>query len=130
MAVLYAASGSYLAILLGRPLIALNHDQLDKEASFRSALLHVRQNAESIMMARREGRQTARLLQRLDELVGNFRRITAINRNVAFFTTGYNWLIQIIPTLIVAPAFLDGRIEFGVITQSAMAFSTLLSIGR
>ena len=127
VAVLYAASGSYLTILLGRPLITLNHDQLDKEASFRSALLHVRQNAEPIMLARREGRQGARLLQRLDELVFNFRRITAINRNVGFFTTGYNWLIQIIPALIVAPAFLDGRIEFGVITQSAMAFSTLVA---
>jgi putative ATP-binding cassette transporter len=127
VAVLYAASGSYLTILLGRPLITLNHDQLDKEASFRSALLHVRQNAEAIMLARREGRQTARLLQRLDDLVFNFRRITAVNRNVGFFTTGYNWLIQIIPALIVAPAFLDGKIEFGVITQSAMAFSTLVA---
>ena len=45
---------------------------------------------------------------------------------MGFFTTGYNWLIQIIPALIVAPAFIDGNIEFGVITQSAMAFSMLV----
>jgi putative ATP-binding cassette transporter len=127
VAVLYAAFGSAVTIALGRPLIRLNHNQLDREASFRSGLIHVRENAEPIMLARREERQTVRLLNRLDDLVTNFRQITSINRNVGFFTTGYNWLIQIIPALIIAPAFISGRIEFGVITQSAMAFSTLVA---
>ncbi len=53
--------------------------------------------------------------------------MTAINRNVGFFTTGYNWLIQIIPALVVAPAFIRGEIDFGAITQSAMAFSALVA---
>jgi len=127
VAVLYAACGSYLTILLGRPLIALNSNQLDKEASFRSDLIHVRENAEAIMVAQREGGQTLRLFHRLDDLVGNFRRITAINRNMSFFTTGYNWMIQIIPALIIAPAFFKGEIAFGVITQSAAAFATLVA---
>ncbi len=73
----------------------------------------------------------ARLSQRLhgsfNSLVSNFRRMISINRNLGFFTTGYNWLIQIIPALIIAPAFIDGRVEFGVVTQSAMAFSTLVA---
>lgn len=127
VAVLYAACGSLLTFVLGRPLLRLNYDQLDKEASFRSQLIHVRANAESIMLARDEPQQTAQLLNRLDDLVANFRKITAINRNVGFFTTGYNWMIQIIPALIIAPAFIEGKIEFGVITQSAMAFSTLVA---
>ena len=45
---------------------------------------------------------------------------------MGFFTTGYNWPIQIIPALIVAPAFIRGDIEFGVITQSAAAFAMLV----
>ena len=45
---------------------------------------------------------------------------------MGFFTTGYNYLIQIIPALIVAPRFIRGEVEFGVITQSAMAFAQLL----
>ena len=126
VAVLYAACGSSLTIALGRALVTLNYNQLDKEANFRSSLIHVRENAESIMLARREGRLTVGLLRRLEELVANFRQITTINRKVGFFTTGYNWLIQIIPALIVAPAFIDGNIAFGVITQSAMAFSLLV----
>jgi vitamin B12/bleomycin/antimicrobial peptide transport system ATP-binding/permease protein len=109
LAVAYAACGSLVTIVLGRPLVKLNHDQLDKEASFRSALIHVSQNAESIMLAQREGRQNARLLDRLGELVANLRQMTAINRNVGFFITGYNWLIQIIPALVVAPSFMRGK---------------------
>jgi vitamin B12/bleomycin/antimicrobial peptide transport system ATP-binding/permease protein len=69
----------------------------------------------------------AQLLGRLDDLVANFRKITSINRDVGFFTTGYNWMIQIIPALIIAPAFIERKIEFGVITQSAVAFSTLVA---
>jgi putative ATP-binding cassette transporter len=127
VAVLYAACGSFAAIMLGRPLITLNYNQLDKEASFRSGLIQVRENAESIMLERHEPRQAARLLHRLEDLVSNLRRIIAVNRNLGFFTTGYNWMIQIIPALIVAPAFIDGEIDFGVITQSAMAFTALVA---
>jgi vitamin B12/bleomycin/antimicrobial peptide transport system ATP-binding/permease protein len=127
VAVLYAAIGSYVTLLLGRRLVKLNYDRLDKEAGFRAALIHVRENAESILLARREDVQSARLLRRLDRVITNFRAITTVNRNVGFFTTGYNWAIQIIPALIIAPAYIAGKVEFGVITQSAMAFSTAVA---
>jgi vitamin B12/bleomycin/antimicrobial peptide transport system ATP-binding/permease protein len=126
VAVLYAGFGSYLTIFLGRPLVWLNYNQLDKEANFRSDLIHVRENAESIALLRREGRLRARILRHFDELVRNFRQIIGINRNLGFFTTGYNYLIQIIPALLVAPMFIRGEVEFGVITQSAIAFAQLL----
>ena len=42
ISVLYAAVGSYLTIKFARPLVKLNSDQLDREASFRSALIHIR----------------------------------------------------------------------------------------
>jgi vitamin B12/bleomycin/antimicrobial peptide transport system ATP-binding/permease protein len=88
IAVMYWACGSYLTMVLGGPLIRLNYDQLDKEASFRSGLIHVRDNAESIMTAGREGRHSAILLHRLEELVANARRNAADTRNLGFFTTG------------------------------------------
>jgi ABC-type uncharacterized transport system fused permease/ATPase subunit len=97
VAVVYAALGSLLTVLLGRPLVWLNYKQLDKEATLRSDLIHVRQHAESVALLRREGRLGARLLRRLDVLTANWRRIIAVNRNLAFFTTGYNYMIQIIP---------------------------------
>ena len=124
--VMYAVLGSLCTYYLGRPLIQLNYDQFDKEANFRARLVHVRENAESIALVRQEERLRDRLRGRLDQLAGNYRRIIDVNRNLGFFTTGYNYLIQIIPALIVAPLFISGQVEFGVITQSAMAFGQLI----
>jgi vitamin B12/bleomycin/antimicrobial peptide transport system ATP-binding/permease protein len=126
VAVLYAATGSFVTIYFGRPLVRLNYDQSDQEANLRSALVHVRENAESVALLRREGRLMSRIMHHVDGLTDNFRRIIAVNRNLSFFTTGYNYLIQIIPALIVAPLFIRGNVEFGVIPQAAMAFTQLL----
>jgi putative ATP-binding cassette transporter len=68
----------------------------------------------------------AHALRAVAALVANTRRIIAVNRNVSFFTTGYSYGIQLIPALIVGPLFIRGQVEFGVISQSAMAFSHLL----
>ena len=127
VAVLYAACGSYVTLVLSRPLIKLNYDQFDKEADFRSGTHSRSGKRQSILLAHREDRLKARLLRRIESFVVNFRKITSVNRNVGFFTTGYNWLIQIIPALIVAPSFIAGQIEFGVITQSAMAFTLIVN---
>ncbi len=90
VAVFYSILGSLLAIYLGKPLVRLNYDQLDREANFRSRLVHVRENAESLALLRREGRLKVRLLDRLDDLTANFQRIIIVNRSLGFFTTGYN----------------------------------------
>ena len=96
-------------IVLGRPLVPLNYDQSDREADFRAELVHLRENAESVALLHREPRLR-------DPAPGADRRpgratcerIIAVNRNLGFFTTGYNYLIQIIPALIVAPLFIRG----------------------
>jgi vitamin B12/bleomycin/antimicrobial peptide transport system ATP-binding/permease protein len=124
--VFYAFAGSLMTISRGRPLVKLNEAQLDKEANFRAELIHVRENAEPLAIARREDRLRFRLFRRIEDLAANFRRIIRVNRNLGLFTTGYNYLIQIIPTLLVAPLFISGKVEFGVVTQSAMAFAQLV----
>lgn len=126
VAVIYAICGTCITVWLGQRMIRLNYNQLDMEANFRADLIHVRENSESIALTHREGRFKVRLKMRLDALTGNFRRLIRINRNLGFFTTGYNYFIQIIPALIIAPMFIKGNVEFGVITQSTMAFATLL----
>jgi putative ATP-binding cassette transporter len=127
VAVLYAAAGSGLTILLGRPLIDLNYRQSDREADFRAELIRLRESADGVAVTGNEASMLHRLLSRLDLLVANFRHITAVNRNLNFFSTGYNYMIQLIPALFVAPLFIHGKADFGVIGQSAMAFATLLA---
>ncbi len=126
VAVGYAALGSLCAVILGRPLVRLNYDQADREANFRNELVHVRQNAEAVVLLHREAHFSARLHQHIGSFTSNLKRIIAVNRNLGFFTTGYNYLIQIIPVLIVGPLFMRGTVEFGVIPQASMAFMHVL----
>lgn len=126
IAVAYAAAGSGLTLWLGRPLMRLNYQQADREADFRAELIYVHHNAEGLAFTRDESRMSERLALRINQLVRNFRRIISVNRNLSFFTTGYNYLIQLIPALLVAPLFIAGSVEFGVIGQATMAFATLV----
>ena len=127
IAIVYSLAGSYVAIKLGRPLVGLNSTQLDKEADFRASLIHVRENAESIALTRREGRLQARLQGRITAFAENMRQIFVVSRNLNFFSTGYFNLIQVVPVIIVAPLYFRGEVEFGVITQSAMVFAQLVN---
>src|SRR6185312_10113671 len=116
VAVIYAAAGSTLTILLGRPLVRLDNLQLQKEADLRYHLIQTRETAEAIatMGASRTVRDCIR--ERLADVVANNKRIITVTRNLGFFTNGYNYLTQIIPLLIVAPMYMQGRVEFGVVT--------------
>jgi len=122
----YALLGSYYAVKLGRPLVGLNASQFDKDADFRAALIHVRENAELIALSRREDRLHTRLLHSIDAVVQNMRQIFIVSRSLGFFTTGYFNMVQLIPVLVVAPLFFRGEVEFGVVTQSVIAFSSLV----
>ena len=126
VAVGYAVIGSLLTVFVGRKLVGLNNSQLKKEANFRYELIHVREYADSIAILRGERKQKARLTRRLNELVDNFRLIVSVNRNLGSFTIFYNYLIQLVPIFIVAPRYFRGEIEFGVITQAALAFAQIL----
>lgn len=125
-AVAYGLVGSVATMVLGRRLVGLNYLQADREAAFRTELLQVRENAEAMAMLRLEGRVRERLLHRFRDVITNTQQIIAVNRNVSFFTTGYNYLIPVIPVFVVAHLFMWGQVEFGVITQSSMAFAQLM----
>ncbi len=126
VSVLYAIVGSLFTIWLGRPLIRLNYERSDFEANLRLELIRIREHAEQEVEPMNDKQLLDRIATRINELVVNMRRIIAVNRNLSFFSTGYNYMIQLIPVLLVAPLFIDGKVEFGVIGQSAMAFAALL----
>jgi putative ATP-binding cassette transporter len=126
-AVGYALLGSLLTYLLGRPLIGLNFAQLKKEADYRYKLVTVRDSAESIAFYSREVREYTRTRQRLKAALNNALQVINWNRNLSFFTTGYNYVLAILPTIIVAPLFFRGEIEFGAVIQAGAAFTFVLN---
>jgi putative ATP-binding cassette transporter len=123
----YPLIGTLVIVYVGRRLVKLNHQQLKMEADFRYELVQIRTHAEAIALDQAEAKQDRRLSDRLDALVANYASIIHVLRNLKFVSGGYNYLNQLIPLFIVAPLYLEGRVEFGVVTQSAMAFSQIFN---
>ncbi|MEQ1840419.1 MAG: ABC transporter ATP-binding protein/permease [Verrucomicrobiales bacterium] len=124
---LYAAVGTAVSILIGRRLVGLHYHQYEKEADFRYGLVRVRDNAESIAFYRGEKREHLDLFNRLTLAVGNMRKIITWNRNLGFFTNSYNYIALVLPVMVVAPMFMRGEVELGVVTQSTGAFAQVLA---
>lgn len=125
--VTYALAGTAISIVIGRKLVRLYYHQYEQEANFRYGLVRVRDNAESIAFYRGEKREHLDLFRRLAAALGNMRLIIILNRNLGFFTNSYNYLALVLPVLVVAPIFMRGGVEFGVITQTAGAFAQVLA---
>ncbi len=123
----YAVAGTGISILIGKKLVRLHYDQYKKEADFRYALVRVRDNAESIAFYRGEKREHLDLFNRLSAAVSNMRLIILRNRRLGFFTNSYNYIALILPVLVVAPMYMRGEVEFGVVTQATAAFAQVLA---
>lgn len=123
---LYSIGGTAISVFLGKGLVTLNFLQEKKEADFRYGLVRVRENAESIAFYGGEENEIQLLLQRFRSAFENLTQLLISSRNLDFFTSGYRYLIQILPAAVVAPMFFSGKIEFGVINQSVSAFNHIL----
>jgi vitamin B12/bleomycin/antimicrobial peptide transport system ATP-binding/permease protein len=125
--VLYAGGGTLIASLLGRNLVRLNFQQLRREADFRYSLVRWRDNAESIAFYAGEDLEGTAVANRLEKVIQNVRQIVNTQRNLEFFTTGYRYMVQILPIAVVAPRYFAGAIELGTISQATGAFNHILS---
>ena len=67
----FASLGTALTILVGKRLISLNYEALQKEADFRFALVRVRENAESIAFYCGEGVETKEMEMRFGRVIDN-----------------------------------------------------------
>src|SRR5205823_3969623 len=85
------------------------------------------QQDELIALNASEPVERAHVLKRLAAAVENYLSIIRVNLNLGLFANGYNYLTQILPVLVVAPLYLRGEVEFGVVIQSAAAFTFVLS---
>ena len=121
-AVGYTVFGSLMTVLLGKRMVKFDVHQYRKEADLRYDLIQVRAHAEQIALLGGEPQEGLRLRQRLGAVVCNMKNIIGLTRNIGFFTTGYDYLTQLIPLVIVAPLVIRGEIEFGKMAQAQIAF--------
>lgn len=125
--VAYAIVGTTITVLFGKRLIGLNFQQLKKEADLRYGLVHIRDNAESIAFYRGENQESGEVKRRFGDAIRNYNLLIEWQKNLGFFTQGYDYIIIILPALVIAPRYFAGEVEFGVISQASFAFSMVLN---
>jgi len=126
--VVYAGAGSLITTNLGRSLVSLNYQRLTREADFRFSLIRTRENAESIAFYdSNAGLERSYLMKSFTQALDTQLGIITAQRNLEYFTTSYRYLVQILPSLIVAPLYFSGQVELGAVTQSFGAFNHILS---
>lgn len=123
----YATFGTIISLLLGKRLLNLNFQQTRRDADFRYGLMHVRDHAESIAFYQGEKRENLQVLDRLKAAITNNLLLISWERNLAFFTSGYNYIPQVLPLLVLAPQFFAGQLHIGVMTQATGAFAMVLT---
>ena len=123
VALIYAATGTLLTHLLGRPLIGLFFQRQHMEADFRFSLARLREYTEQVALLNGESAEQEMVGGRFRALVANY--IDLVHRRVKVygFTQTFGQISPIIPYIFTAPFYFAGKIELGIMTQTASAFA-------
>ncbi len=124
---IYAVAGSLIVFLFGRKLVTLNFQQQRREANFRYGMVRVRENTEAIAFYRGEGAESDQAKSLLLGAVLNYNLLIGWQRNLGMFTTGYNYFVEIIPFLVVAPLYFAHKTPVGTIIQAGSVFRQMLA---
>ncbi|WP_431283538.1 ABC transporter ATP-binding protein/permease [Humitalea sp. 24SJ18S-53] len=122
VALIYSLIGTWLAHIIGRPLIQLNYNQEKVEADFRYALVRVRDGSEGIALHGGEADERRGLEGRFDALRDNWWSIMTATKRLTFFTAGFGQVASIFPIVVAAPAYFAGAIQLGGLIQTSSAF--------
>lgn len=123
----YAVIGSVISIWIGKVLIGGNYNQEACEAHFRYQAVYVRESAEAIAFLRGEKMELRALLVTLGRAISNFEFLLRWQRNLAFFTKGYQFMVIGLPMFILAPLYFAKSIELGDLMQGMNAFSHVMA---
>jgi putative ATP-binding cassette transporter len=121
-ALIYAIVGTILTHLIGRPLIGLDFRQQQFEADFRFNLVRVRENSEQIALLHGETAERQRLMEKFGLIIENWIGIMNRTKKITAFTASYGQATQIIPYILVAPAYFANKTQLGGMMQAASAF--------
>ena len=127
IAFLYVIVATVIAVWIGRPLIGLNFLNERLNASFRYALVRLRENSEGVAFHRGEDIERGTLSGRFRAVIGNAWDL--VFRNLKF--QGFNVIVtqysQIIPLVVQAPRFFAGQVTLGDVSQTSIAFGQVES---
>jgi putative ATP-binding cassette transporter len=122
LAVLYAAVGSVLGWMFGRPLVRTTNALQTAEASFRFGLARSREHSEAIALMHGEPIERSGAATRFRDIVRDWDRQSYAYMGIVSFSTAYGALLPVFPILIAAPQYIAGAMSLGLLMQAAQAF--------
>ncbi|WP_114184757.1 ABC transporter ATP-binding protein/permease [Microvirga aerophila] len=123
VAIAYAAIGSGLTWLVGRPLIRLNTERYAREADLRFAVVRVNESAESVALYNGELDERRNLDEFVDAVLKATRRLSGALARLTWITSGYGWLAIVVPILAAAPGYFSGTLSLGEMMMVVGAFN-------
>jgi vitamin B12/bleomycin/antimicrobial peptide transport system ATP-binding/permease protein len=125
VAIVYAAVGSGLTYLIGRPLIATNFQLQRSNATFRFGMSRLRENAESVAFYRGEESERTALMFLFDSIWGYWWRLMRQQKRLNWFVIFYGQFANIFPFFVAAPRYFSGAIQLGGLMQISSAFGSV-----
>jgi putative ATP-binding cassette transporter len=119
----YAALGSWLTWLVGRPLIPLNAQRYAREADLRFSLVRVSESAEAIALYAGEKDERSITNRYVDQVIGVARQMSGALSRLVWITSGYGWLAIVVPILVALPGYLHGALTLGGLMMVVGAFN-------
>jgi putative ATP-binding cassette transporter len=122
LAYIFVIIASVIAFRIGRPLILLNFLQERFNASFRYALVRLRENSENVAFQRGERVEQGVLGVRFSDVISNMWAILFRSLRFQGFNLGVSQIAEVFAYVIQAPRFFAGQITLGDVTQTYNAF--------
>lgn len=123
--IVYVLAATVVAFWIGRPLIRLSFLNEMRNASFRYAMIRLKDSASAVGLYGGEDVERDQLRGKLSEVVTNYRGW--LNRMMVFlgFNLSVSQAINPLPYLVQAQRLFAGQISFGDLMQSATAFQAI-----
>lgn len=125
VALIYAGIGTLVTHWIGRPLVDLSFVRQRYEADFRFSLARLREYGEQVALLRGEPTEKLSLGNRFTSIIKNYFEIVACRKKLTAFTASYGQISPFIPFIVSAPYYFAGKIELGIMTQTASAFGNV-----
>ncbi len=122
IALIYAIIGTYITILIGKPLVHLDYTREKYEANFRYSLVRIREKREEIALHKEINPEIHNLKNCFDNIKANFYAIVVRTFYLDIWRNLFYHLDTIFPLLVAAPMFFIGIFTLGTLMQVVDAF--------
>ena len=122
VALVYSAVGTLITHVIGRSLVGLYFERQRYEADFRFSLARLREYSEQIALLKGETAERRLSMGRFGRIFDNYLQIVDRRKRLMAFTSTYGQISPFSPYIVAAPFYFAGKIQLGVMTQTAGAF--------